>query len=203
MHSRFEYDGQLGAQEEENNSRNGLYISLVIFIILFLTTVSFLIYFQFYAGHGKFRWTFSHRSKDYIALQYTQKQEDTLKAKITTLNLLNDSLKTYRAVAGTLFTTRIKGEVYFVQIGAFRYFDFSKYESHIVNFFVDKESGLTKLIIGGFDTFDEACTFRDDMKKIGIHDAFIIKKVDGQNVKFNQWCKNDVQEQQDEVDDEE
>jgi hypothetical protein len=176
-------------EEESNGGRGtGIYILLVAFIILFLTTASFFVYFQFYAGKGKFVWNLTKKNvivekTDTTAVSLIKKQNDSLVTQL-------DSIKALLSSSASLFTTKTQGEVYYVQIGAFRKFDFTKYNSNLVNMFVEVTDGYNKLIIGGFDKFDDACSFRKDIIKMGIKDAFIVKKVNGQRVNFRQMCSN-------------
>jgi cell division septation protein DedD len=100
-----------------------------------------------------------------------------------------DSLKNIIASSQSLFTANTTGEVYYVQIGAFKNIDFQKYDPNLVNMFVEVADGMNKLIIGGFLNFDDACNLRKDIVRIGIKNAFIVKKVDGVRVKFSQWCQ--------------
>jgi hypothetical protein len=190
MDTKFEIEGELDEENEEEEVEEsegrgaGIYILLAIFILLFLVSASMLVYYQFYRGHGKFEWSLQKHPT--IAadtnLAYIVMQRDS------TLTQL-DSLKNLMTSSQSLFTSTTAGEVYYVQIGAFRNTDFTKYDPNLVNMFVEVADGMNKLIIGGFLNFDDACSFRKDIIRIGIRDAFIVKKVDGVRVKFNQWCQ--------------
>jgi hypothetical protein len=188
MDPKFEIEGELDEEidddEEEEGRGAGIYILLAVFILLFLVSASLLVYYQFYKGKGQFEW--SLQKKNAIAadtnVAYLKMQHDS---SVTQL----DSLKNIIATSQSLFTKTTTGEVYYVQIGAFRNIDFTKYESNLVNMFVEVADGMNKLIIGGFLNFDDACSFKKDIVRIGIKDAFIVKKVDGVRVKFVQWCQ--------------
>jgi len=191
MDPKFEMEGEPEQEsdeeleEEEEESRGvGIYILLAVFIFLFIVSTSLLVYYQFYKGHGKFQWSMQKNSTAAAdtSVSYLKMQRDS---SLTQL----DSLKTIMANSQSLFTKATTGEVYYVQIGAFRNTDFTKYDPNLVNMFVEVADGMNKLIIGGFLNFDDACGFRKDIIRIGIKDAFIVKKVDGVRVKFNQWCQ--------------
>jgi hypothetical protein len=189
MDTKFEIEGELEdeneeEEEQEEESRSmWAYILLAVFILLFLISTSLLVYFQFYKGQGQFEWSLQKRNApvaDTSATFYKLQHDSSL----TQL----DSLKNIIASSSSLFTTNTTGEVYYVQIGAFKNINFAKYSANMVNMFVEVADGMNKLIIGGFTNFDDACSFRKDIVRIGIKGAFIVKKVNGERVKFKQWC---------------
>jgi len=191
MDAKFEIEGELEEEieeedeEQEEESRSvWVYILLAVFILLFLVSASLLVYYQFYKGHGQFEWSLQKKNAKVVdtSVSYLKMQRDS---SLTQL----DSLKKIIASSQSLFTVNTVGEVYYVQIGAFRNIDFTKYSSNMVNMFVEVADGMNKLIIGGFTNFDDACSFRKDIIRIGIKGAFIVKKVNGIRVKFSQWCK--------------
>jgi hypothetical protein len=191
MDAKFEIEGELEndqeeveEEEQEEESRSiWAYILLAVFILLFLVSSSLLVYFQFYKGQGQFEWSLQKRgaSVSDTSITYYKLQRDS---SLTQL----DSLKNIIASSSSLFTTNTTGEVYYVQIGAFKNINFTKYSANMVNMFVEVADGMNKLIIGGFTNFDDACSFRKDIVRIGIKGAFIVKKVNGERVKFSQWC---------------
>lgn len=189
MDAKFEIEGELEEEieeeEQEEESRSvWVYILLAVFILLFLLSASLLVYYQFYKGHGQFEWSLQKRNTTAVtdtSVTYLKMQRDS---SLTQL----DSLKNIIASSQSLFTASTAGEVYYVQIGAFKELDFTKYSPNMVNMFVEVADGMNKLIIGGFTNFDNACNFRKDIVRIGIKGAFIVKKVNGERVKFNKWC---------------
>lgn len=208
---KFEIEGQIENNdqfeeefEEEFEERGPwVYIFLVIFIILFLSVASLFVYYQFYVD-GKFQFSMKKRTSTNIVIDEELKKENTLlNEKVDSLEniILNmdtsstestfnnnvDNSASLNQDAPDLFSQEQAGEKYEVQIGAFRTYDFSKYDQNLVNMNVEVEDGFNKLVIGRFQSFDEACEFRQDLKSIGIN-SFIVKKVDGKRVKFNKWC---------------
>ena len=188
MDAKFEIEGELEneneEEEEEEESRSvWVYILLAVFILLFIVSGSLLVYYQFYKGHGQFEWSLQKKNALVAdtSVHYYKMQRDS---SLTQL----DSLKKIIASSQSLFTANTTGEVYYVQIGAFKNIDFTKYSANMVNMFVEVADGMNKLIIGGFTNFDDACSFRKDIIRIGIKGAFIVKKVNGERVKFKQWC---------------
>jgi flagellar basal body-associated protein FliL len=191
MDAKFEIEGELDEDveddeelEEEESRSVWVYILLAVFILLFLISSSLLVYYQFYKGQGHFEWSLQKKNAVVADTNITnlKLQHDSALTQL-------DSLKNIVASSQSLFTANTTGEVYYVQIGAFRNINFAKYSQNMVNMFVEVTDGVNKLIIGGFTNFDDACSFRKDIVRIGIKDAFIVKKVNGERVKFRQWCQ--------------
>ncbi len=188
-------------EEYEEERGPGIYILLAVFIILFLTTLSFFVYYQFYLGEGKWDFSFKKRTGSAVVLNKELKQEnemlvarvDSLEQSLATSGSMGTDSTSASAIndnnggGGEIFPQSLAGEKWEVQIGAFTNFDFTKYDPYLQNMNIDKENGVTKLVIGRFNSFDEACAMSKDLKKVGIGN-FIVKKVDGKRVKFNQWC---------------
>ena len=193
MEKKFEIDGPIETenQNEDTNTHGfGVYIFLVVFVILFLTTASFFVYYQFYIGkingEYKFNWSLEKGNSGLALVNALNQENKTLKLRLDSLS--NGTVKSGQPASGSLFSANVSGEVYYVQLGAFKTFDFTKYEPSLVNMFVDSENGLNKLIVGGFQDFTEACSLRRDLTSAGIKGVWIIKKVDGKRVKFEANC---------------
>lgn len=67
-----------------------------------------------------------------------------------------------------------------VQIGAFQYFDLNAYDSELLRLQEIKEEGMNKYVLARFRRFDEAEAFLNDIRSLGLEDAFIAGIVDGQ-----------------------
>jgi len=188
---KFELDGHIEEENPEQIEVNpssrviGIYILLVVFIILFLTSASMFVYFQFYQGKGKWHFSLEKNLVDLSLTDSVVKENTSLKARLDSLQLL---VEKNTAVDQELFPTDTLGEMYEVQIGFFRSYDFEGYEDKLINMNTETENGATKLRIGRFTTFEEACKFRKDIIDLGIKGAFIVKKVDGQRVPFDAIC---------------
>jgi len=206
---KFEIEGQIEEEEFEDEDYNergpGIYILLVVFIVLFVSILSLFVYYQFYQGEGKWNFSMKKRGMDNVALNKEMEQENAqLKIQVDSLqNVINQFGQDTNQVvqeappketisnnggSSSLFYPDLAGEKYEVQIGAFRNFNFAKYDSKLVNMNVDKENGMQKLVIGRFNTFEEACSFKKDILSLGIQNAFIVKKIDGKRQKFDKWC---------------
>lgn len=200
LEDSFEEDNEILEEEyEEDDERgNGIYILLAVFIILFLTTASLFIYYQFYLGDGQWQFSMKKRSTEaVIANKNLEKENVILSKRIDSLMLANErdtnqsdvvQVSASEGSNGELFENIYEGTVYEIQMGAFKNYDFTKYAPQLVNMNVDVEDGYNKLVIGRFTSFDDACAFRQDLKLLGLTGTFIVKKVDGQRVKFDKWC---------------
>lgn len=97
---------------------------------------------------------------------------------------LNAGLDSLKQVNDLLLenTPYYTGVFFEVQIGAFSKFDLSSYEEELVNLRIDKETGLCKYTLGKFRDFERAKDFLAEIRKMGLQDAFIVGKIDGQRV---------------------
>ena len=195
---KFEIEGEIESPEEETveeeeevSGGNGkwLYILLAVFIILFLTSTSFFVYFQFYQGKGKWNFSLVRKADANTEMPALTAENNRLKLEIDSLKMIAvQSPAQDTAAYGELFPDNMEGEKYEVQIGFFRSFDFSVYQAALVNMNAETSNGATKLMIGRFNTPEEACKFRNDMIAMGIKGAFVVKKVDGKRVPYEADC---------------
>ena len=147
-------------EEEENNSilkkhRIILGAFAVIVLILFL-------------------WSFLPKSKQY-------KEEYLIKNNLSLVN--TDTLHKLKRTADQVIVLDSTSSsladmsiVYSVQIGAYANFNsnlISEDLAHLVEF---EEDGINKYAIGKFTTYKETVLLRDDLRKLGFNDCFIIAK---------------------------
>jgi hypothetical protein len=191
--TRFTLDGsvedteeQEELEEEEAQRGPGIYIVLALFIILFLTATSALLYFQCYQGNG--RWDFSFHKQSSDALLLNEQVLDSNQVLRTYLDSLNTLLLENNEAFHSLFDSADSDVIFEVQIGYFRSFDFSRYDTNLVNMNVEYANGAYKLLVGRFTDFSDACAFRRDMIDMGIKGAFVVKKEFGERVPFNVKC---------------
>lgn len=77
----------------------------------------------------------------------------------------------------------IPGLVYKVQLGAFVHFDINKYLKETdKNFEGETQDGMNKYTMGNFRDKMVAETFKEDIRKMGIPDAWIVPHIDGTRV---------------------
>lgn len=77
-----------------------------------------------------------------------------------------------------------KGTYFEVQIGAFQFFDLSKYKPGFNAGFkeIHDTDELDKYVIAKFRTYSEADAFKRDMIRLGIDDAWIVAQKDGKRI---------------------
>lgn len=156
--------------EEENNSllkkhRIGLGIFSLILLILFL-------------------WSFLPKSKQY-------KQEYLIKNNLSLID--TDSLhKIERKARQVVVADSVKSSlldlsiVYSIQIGAYTNFKSNLISKDITQMEEFEENGFNKFSIGKFMTYKEAVMLRDDLKRVGFDDCFIVAKSYGLQVDINE-----------------
>jgi hypothetical protein len=75
-----------------------------------------------------------------------------------------------------------RGDAFKVQIGFYKQSEIIKTLTQR-KFVIEEDEGGKKYLIGFFKSADEALQFRDDIKKMGVKDAFVVKYKDGQRTK--------------------
>ncbi|PSR05241.1 MAG: hypothetical protein BRD49_04935, partial [Bacteroidetes bacterium SW_10_40_5] len=76
----------------------------------------------------------------------------------------------------------ISGTYFEVQIGAFKSFDPERYKENTTNVKFYMDQGMRKITLGKFTEANAARAFRRDLVRLGIDDAFIVKKRDGKRL---------------------
>ncbi|MBC8343032.1 MAG: hypothetical protein ISR55_03245 [Bacteroidetes bacterium] len=194
--TRFELDGHVEnpdgdefIEPEVPKRGPGLYILLALFIILFLTSLSLFVYFQFYLGQGKWDFSFEkHNIQQNSSQLLLEENNQRLQNLVDSIELLKVDTSAGFQPGDPLFSEDGSGEVYEVQIGFFKSFDFDRYDSQLVNMNVEYSNGASKLLIGRFQNFEDACAFRREIIDIGIKGAFVVKKVNGVREDFDAIC---------------
>jgi hypothetical protein len=146
--------------EEENNSelkkhRIILGVACLVFLILFL-------------------WSFLPKSKQY-------KEEYLIKNNLSLID--TDSLhKIQRKAKQVIMADSIQVSlnelsiVYSIQIGAYTNFNSGLISKDIAQLEEFEENGFNKFSVGKFTTYKEAVALRDDLRRMGFNDCFIIAK---------------------------
>ncbi|MFK7972241.1 MAG: hypothetical protein AB8F95_17865 [Bacteroidia bacterium] len=78
------------------------------------------------------------------------------------------------------------GLIYGVQIGAFVYHQMDNVPTDANDVIEEKSDGFNKYVIGNFRTYDEAQGFRNELRKIGLKDAWIVPYLDGVRVTMDE-----------------
>lgn len=99
-------------------------------------------------------------------------------------NQLEDSIDSLNRVNNMLIelSPYYTGVFFEVQIGAFENFDLEKYKEGLAKLNIDYSGNLDQYTLGKFRDLEMAKDFVQDIRKMGIQDAFIVAKVDGERV---------------------
>ena len=163
----------LNKRINELERRNSLQSSLLILFIIFTVLLSgYIIYIEVEdPPFGKWK---------YLSLEKKQTQEynDYLLSRIDSISRSNDLL---------LENSPYYPGVFFeVQIGAFESFDLNAYKKSLENLRSYKEDSLQKYVLGKFRELDQAKLFLKDIRRMGVSDAFIIAKINGERVEVHE-----------------
>lgn len=78
------------------------------------------------------------------------------------------------------------GTVYQVQMGYYQYLDLVSFNEKLKVIKAEEVDGAKRYIIGHFDNLLDAAQFSNDIKKLGIEDAFVTQYIDGmRNIDFD------------------
>ena len=77
------------------------------------------------------------------------------------------------------------GLIYRVQIGAYVFHDINEENDHN-DIVVERSDGFNKFVIGNFRTYDECNSFKNELRRQGLADAWIVPYVDGIRVTIDE-----------------
>ena len=111
-----------------------------------------------------------------------------LKAKLATDNaekqVLADKLVALEAQYASLkksmpTTTLPAGTVYQVQMGYYQYLDLVSFNDKLKTIKAEEIDGAKRYVIGHFENVMDALQFRNDIKALGVNDAFVSQYTNG------------------------
>jgi hypothetical protein len=184
--TRFVIDGDIeGSSAEKNAQTTGVSSgALIFFIVLSLLFLSYIIYLQFRIHHLNDR-NGNKVSEEQTDSLYTALIEQS--KKLDSLELVNLKLKQSNdLLLENAFHQSEQGIYYEVQIGSFKDFNLDKYQEELAALKQEKVDGKTKLLLGRFRSFKKALLFENDMKRLGLKGAFIIGRIDGTIVGYQE-----------------
>ena len=147
--------------------------------------------------------TYKKNPEDYSSMKErtkTQIQElndevESLKAKLATSNKETQNLSDryaslemqYAKLKKSCVTSELPvGTVYQVQMGYYEYLDLMSFNSKLKSVKAEEIDGGKRYIIGYFDDVMEAVQFSNDIKNLGINDAFVTEYTNGKrNMNFD------------------
>ena len=136
--------------------------------VMLLFTLSYIFYIEYFTPFFG-RWPKLARDYQEISEENVQLQD-----RIDSLNRVNNML--------IELSPYYTGVFFEVQIGAFENFDLEKYKEGLAKLNIDYSGNLDQYTLGKFRALDMAKDFVQDIRKMGIRDAFIVAKVDGERV---------------------
>jgi len=121
-----------------------------------------------------FLWSFLPKSKQY-------KEEYLIKNNLSiidtdSLHKLQRKVKQIIVMDSLNVTTDEMSIVYSVQIGAYSNFSSKLISDDLVQLEEFQDAGYNKFVVGKFTTYKETVALRDDLKRLGFKDCFIIAK---------------------------
>lgn len=132
-------------------------------------------------------------SLGYVAFLKTKDSDAELTSQNEALKMMVDRLKQQTDSLGSVNDMLIenlgketKGVFFEVQIGVYKHFKLDRYQENFTNFHEDKIDKLVKYTLARFRNFEQAQQFEKDVKALGIQDAFIVCKIDGERVSLEQ-----------------
>lgn len=93
----------------------------------------------------------------------------------------------YVALEKTIPSTKLPdGTVYQVQMGYYKYLDLMSFNEKLKTIKAEEVDGAKRYVIGHFNNMMDALQFSNDMKTLGIEDAFVTEYIDGErNMDFD------------------
>jgi hypothetical protein len=140
--------------------------------------------------------TYKKDPEKWVSMQNSHKKEikalsdevTDLKAKLATDNaekqVLADKLVALEAQYASLkksmpTTTLPAGTVYQVQMGYYQYLDLVSFNDKLKTIKAEEIDGAKRYVIGHFETVMDALQFRNDIKALGVNDAFVSQYTNG------------------------
>jgi hypothetical protein len=136
--------------------------------LLLLLALCYIIYIEYYPPFFG-RWPELEASYEKLQLENAR-----LEAKFDSLNRVNSML--------IELSPYYTGVFFEVQIGAFENFDLEKYKEGLAKLNIDYSGDLDQYTLGKFRELEMAKDFVQDIRRMGIEDAFIVAKIDGKRV---------------------
>ena len=95
----------------------------------------------------------------------------------------------YVELEKTIPTTELpEGTVYQVQMGFYQYLDLVSFNDKLKTVRAEEIDGKKRYVIGHFENLLDAVQFSNDIKRIGISDAFVTEYIDGErNMNFDAY----------------
>ena len=125
---------------------------------------------------------------DEIAKLNAQLKASELNAEKLAEQLKLEQLR-YAELEKTIPTSELPdGTVYQVQMGFYQYLDLVSFNDKLKTVRAEEVDGKKRYVIGHFENLLDAVQFSNDIKRIGISDAFVTQYIDGErNMNFDAY----------------
>ncbi|MCH1472327.1 MAG: hypothetical protein L7V85_00270 [Bacteroidia bacterium] len=125
---------------------------------------------------------------DEIAKLNAQLKASELAAKKLAEQVKLEQLR-YVELEKTIPTTKLPdGTVYQVQMGFYQYLDLVSFNDKLKTVRAEEIDGKKRYVIGHFENLLDAVQFSNDIKRIGVTDAFVTQYIDGErNMNFDAY----------------
>lgn len=115
------------------------------------------------------------------AVSYLEEQNNLLKMQIDELDARYSALLEKQSN-----TSLPDGIAYQVQMGYYQYLNLASFNEQMKTIKAEEVDGAKRYVVGHFLELEDAIQFRDDIKKLGIEDAFVSQYINGErNMKFD------------------
>jgi len=110
-----------------------------------------------------------------------------LEAQVQNLRRQNERLQSEVATSNKTSQMGIQdGLVYRVQIGAYVFYEMENKPEIGGDFVSERADGFNKYVIGSFRSYEEATAFRQELKKMGLSDPWVVPYIDGIRVTIDE-----------------
>lgn len=121
-----------------------------------------------------------------LLLKQAQRKADSLQSIINSngsrVSQLEAELIAAKAAAANAKPAGAKGYYYRVQLGAYKFYDIKTKPAADESFNTESSNEMDKMTLGLFYTLAEADQFKEDVRKMGIKDAFVVPYKDGKRI---------------------
>lgn len=169
----------LESEKEELTAKSKTFIiTTIVLAVLFLLSIGYIVFSEVQAPlFGKWPKIANENSNLKMQLDDLNGLKPAMDSLVAANNILSEQTDTQ------------EGVFFEVQIGAFEHFNLDQYMQELARLKKEEIDVMDKYTLGKFRNFKTAQAFNDDLKKMGIADAFIIGKINGQRVDLNEAVK--------------
>ncbi len=108
--------------------------------------------------------------------------QNVLNASNSKISQLEGQLQIAQASANAKPTSGATGYYYRVQLGAYKFYNIKTKQGGDESFKAENNADMEKMTLGLFYSLAEADQFKEDIRKMGIKDAFVVPFKDGKRI---------------------